>query len=141
MCAMLLKPGHAQQRQTWWQWPIRGFFRIFNWGFERFAGGYHWLIARAVRFVVIMLVVYAGILAYGFNEFRKTPIGFIPQVDRGYLIVVLQPSPGASLSRTDEIQNRVVEVCLKTPGSRMPSTSSGSTAQPSPTLPIRVPSS
>jgi multidrug efflux pump len=116
MCALLLKPSHAQQRQAWWQWPIRGFFRIFNWGFERFAGGYHWLIARAVRFVIIMLVVYAGILAYGFNEFRKTPIGFIPQVDRGYLIVVLQLPPGASLSRTDEIQNRVVDVCLKTPG-------------------------
>src|SRR5215813_12223601 len=116
MCALLLKPAHAQQRLAWWQWPIRGFFRIFNWGFERFAGGYHWLIARAVRFVVIMLVVYAGILAYGFNEFRKTPTGFIPQVDRGYLIVVLQLPPGASLSRTDEIQNKVVEVCLKTPG-------------------------
>ena len=116
MCALLLKPAHAQQRLAWWQWPIRGFFRIFNWGFERFAGGYHWLIARAVRFVVIMLVVYAGILAYGFNEFRKTPTGFIPQVDRGYLIVVLQLPPGASLSRTDEIQNRVVDVCLKTPG-------------------------
>jgi hydrophobe/amphiphile efflux-1 (HAE1) family protein len=116
MCAMLLKPSHAQQRQAWWQWPIRGFFRIFNWGFERFAGGYHWLIARAVRFVVIMLVLYAGILAYGFNEFRKTPTGFIPQVDRGYLIVVLQLPPGASLSRTDEIQKRVVEVCLRTPG-------------------------
>jgi hydrophobe/amphiphile efflux-1 (HAE1) family protein len=116
MCALLLKPSHAQQRQAWWQWPIRGFFRIFNWGFERFAGGYHWLIARAVRFVVIMLVVYVGILAYGFNEFRKTPTGFIPQVDRGYLIVVLQLPPGASLSRTDEIQKRVVEVCLRTPG-------------------------
>jgi hydrophobe/amphiphile efflux-1 (HAE1) family protein len=116
MCALLLRPSHAQQRQAWWQWPIRGFFRIFNWGFERFAGGYHWLIARAVRFVVIMLVVYVGILAYGLNEFRKTPTGFIPQVDRGYLIVVLQLPPGASLSRTDEIQKRVVEVCLKTPG-------------------------
>ena len=44
-----------------------------------------------------MLVVYAGILAFGLNEFRKTPIGFIPQLDRGYLIVVIQLPPGASL--------------------------------------------
>ncbi len=116
MCALLLKPRHAQQRQAWWQWPIRGFFRGFNWGFERLAGGYHWLIARAVRFVVIMVLVYVGILAYGLNEFRKTPIGFIPQLDRGYLIVVLQLPPGASLARTDEVQQRVVDVCLKTPG-------------------------
>jgi hydrophobe/amphiphile efflux-1 (HAE1) family protein len=116
MCALLLKPRRARRRPAWWEWPIRGFFGVFNWGFERLAGGYHWLIARAVRFVVIMLVVYAGILAYGLNEFRKTPTGFIPQVDRGYLIVVLQLPPGASLSRTDEIQQRVVDVCLKTPG-------------------------
>jgi hydrophobe/amphiphile efflux-1 (HAE1) family protein len=80
------------------------------------AGGYHWLIGRVVRFVVIMLVVYAGVIAYGLSEFRRTPIGFIPQVDRGYLIVVLQLPPGASLSRTDEIQKRVVDECLKTPG-------------------------
>jgi hydrophobe/amphiphile efflux-1 (HAE1) family protein len=116
ICALLLKPRRAQQRQAWWTWPIRGFFRGFNWGFERVAGGYQWLIGRAVRFVVIMLIVYVGILAYGLNEFRKTPIGFIPQVDRGYLIVVLQLPPGASLSRTDELQRKVLDVCLKTPG-------------------------
>jgi multidrug efflux pump subunit AcrB len=71
-----LKPRRAHRgRRAWWEWPIRGFFASFNWGFERLAGGYHWLIARAVRFVVIMLVVYVGILAYGLNEFRKTPVG------------------------------------------------------------------
>ena len=116
MCALLLKPRHREQRVAWWARPIRGFFAVFNWGFERLAGGYHWLVGRAVRFVVVMLVVYAGIIAYGLNEFRNTPIGFIPQVDRGYLIVVLQLPPGASLSRTDEVQKRVVDESLKTPG-------------------------
>jgi hydrophobe/amphiphile efflux-1 (HAE1) family protein len=116
MCALLLKGRHRDQHHAWWTWPLRAFFGAFNWSFERIAGGYHWLIARAVRMVLIMLVIYVGIIAYGLNEFRKTPTGFIPQVDRGYLIVVLQLPPGASLSRTDEIQNRVVDVCLKTPG-------------------------
>ena len=116
MCALLLKPRPARHEEKWWERPIRGFFRGFNWGFERLGAGYHWLIARAVRYVLIMLVLYVGILAYGLNEFRKTPIGFIPQVDRGYLIVVLQLPAGSSLSRTDEIQQRVVDVCLKTPG-------------------------
>src|SRR5712691_1714167 len=116
MCALLLKPRDRQRRVPWWERPIRGFFSGFNWGFERLAGGYHWLVGRVVRFVVIMLVLYVGVLAYGLNEFRKTPSGFIPQVDRGYLIVVLQLPPGASLSRTDEVQKRVVDICLKTPG-------------------------
>ena len=116
MCALLLKRRPERHEEKWWEWPIRGFFRGFNWGFDRLGAGYHWLIARAVRYVVIMLVLYVGILAYGLNEFRKTPIGFIPQVDRGYLIVVIQLPAGSSLSRTDEIQQRVVDVALKTPG-------------------------
>ena len=116
MCALLLKRRPERHEEKWWERPIRGFFRGFNWGFDRLGAGYHWLIARAVRYVVIMLVLYVGILAYGLNEFRKTPIGFIPQVDRGYLIVVLQLPAGSSLSRTDEVQQRVVDVALKTPG-------------------------
>ena len=116
MCALLLKPRQRGARVVWWARPIHGFFRGFNRGFDRFAGGYHWLIARAVRIVVVMLVLYVAILAYGLNEFRNTPIGFIPQVDRGYLITVLQLPPGSSLARTDEVQRRVVEICLQTPG-------------------------
>src|SRR6266542_1636636 len=116
MCALLLKPRLRHPRIDWWERSIRGFFWAFNWGFDRFAGGYHWLIARAVRMIGVMLVLYVAILGYGLNEFRNTPIGFIPQVDRGYLITVLQLPPGASLARTDEIQRRVVEICLQTPG-------------------------
>src|SRR5262244_2197112 len=63
-----------------------------------------------------MIVLYLAILGYGLNEFRNTPVGFIPQVDRGYLIAVLQLPPGSSLARTDEVQQRVVDICLKTPG-------------------------
>src|SRR5436305_12699523 len=95
---------------------MRAFFSAFNWGFDRFAGGYHWLIGRAVRIVGLMLVLYVAILGYGLNEFRNTPLGFIPQVDRGYLIGVLQLPPGAPLARTDEVQRRVVEIGLHTPG-------------------------
>jgi len=40
-----------------------GFFRVFNRGFDRVARGYGWLAARVVRFAVLMLVVYVGVLA------------------------------------------------------------------------------
>jgi hydrophobe/amphiphile efflux-1 (HAE1) family protein len=61
-------------------------------------------------------VVYVGVLAYGMNEFRKTPIGFIPQLDVGYLIVITQLPGGASLSRTDEVNRSAVELALEVPG-------------------------
>jgi hydrophobe/amphiphile efflux-1 (HAE1) family protein len=116
LCALLLKPHHTRQRVGWWERPLRGFFGAFNTGFDKLAQGYGWLASRVVRYVVIMLVVYAGIIAFGLNEFRKTPIGFIPALDRGYLIVVAQLPPGSALSRTDDVQRRIVETALKVPG-------------------------
>ncbi len=55
----------------------------------------------------------AVVIAFGLNEFRKTPIGFIPQLDRGYLIIVTQLPPAASLARTDDVNRRAVEIALE----------------------------
>ena len=115
LAALLLKP-HGQHTARVWERPVRAFFHGFNRGFEAVADGYGWLAARIVRFAVIMFAIYAGILAFGLNEFRKTPTGFIPGVDRGYLIVITQLPPGASLARTDAVNRRAVEIALKTPG-------------------------
>jgi len=52
----------------------------------RFARGYGWLAARVVRFAVLMLVVYVGVLAFGLNEFPQDARGLHPAVDRGFLI-------------------------------------------------------
>jgi hydrophobe/amphiphile efflux-1 (HAE1) family protein len=116
LCALLLKPHHERGKPRWWSRPIHGFFRGFNRAFDAIASGYGWLAARVVRFAVLMLVLYAGIIAFGLNEFRHTPTGFIPQLDRGYIIVVSQLPPGAALARTDAVQRRIVETALKVPG-------------------------
>jgi len=116
LCALLLKPHREDEPEHWWSRPIHGFFRLFNHYFEKLTRGYGWLSARIVRFAVLMLVVYAGIIAFGLNEFRKTPVGFIPQLDRGYLIIVTQLPPAASLARTDEVNRKAVEIALKVPG-------------------------
>jgi hydrophobe/amphiphile efflux-1 (HAE1) family protein len=116
MCALLLRPHAERARVAWWARPIRLFFRAFNWLFEGLAGGYGWLTRHIVRIAVLLLIAYAGILAYGLNEFRKTPVGFIPNQDVGYLIGVVQLPPGASLDRTDAVNRKVVEIALDTPG-------------------------
>jgi hydrophobe/amphiphile efflux-1 (HAE1) family protein len=116
MCALLLKPHTTHDRAPWWAWPARLFFRLFNLSFDGLAAGYGWLAHRIVRIALIMLVAYAGILAYGLNEFRKTPMGFIPNQDVGYLIGVVQLPPAAALSRTDEVNRKVVDIALDTPG-------------------------
>ena len=116
MCALLLKPHDPRHRDSWWERPIHGFFRGFNRGFGGLANGYGWLTRRTVRIVGLMLVAYAGILGFGLREFAAAPRGFIPQVDRGTLIVASQLPPGASLARTDEVMRRAEEIVRETPG-------------------------
>ena len=116
MCALLLKPHSADHRERWWMRPINGFFRLFNAGFDGLGRGYGWLTARVVRFALIMLVVYAGVLAFGLREFSRTPAGFIPQTDQGYLVAVMQLPGGAALDRTDAVNRRVSELAMQVPG-------------------------
>jgi hydrophobe/amphiphile efflux-1 (HAE1) family protein len=117
LCSLLLKPPHeADKKRFWWSKPIHVFFDWFNYYFDKMTRGYGWLSGKLVRIAVLMLVVYAGVVAFGLNEFRKTPVGFIPQLDRGYLIIVTQLPPAASLARTDEVNRRAVEIALKVPG-------------------------
>lgn len=116
MCALLLKPHDKSHKDSWWEKPIHGFFKLFNRGFDGFARGYGWLAGKVVRFVLIMLALYVGILALGLNEFSKTPQGFIPQIDRGILIVAAQLPPGSALARTDAVMRRAADLVLDTPG-------------------------
>ncbi|WP_088342698.1 MULTISPECIES: multidrug efflux RND transporter permease subunit [Rhodomicrobium] len=117
MAALLLKPHSDKHRPSrWWEKPFTGFFRAFNWAFDKLSFGYGWLTGRLVRFAVLMLIAYAGIIAFGLNEFRKAPGGFIPQLDAGYLIVVTQLPGGAALARTDAVNRRIVDTALNVPG-------------------------
>jgi hydrophobe/amphiphile efflux-1 (HAE1) family protein len=116
MCALLLKPHTNHTQVARWARPMHFLFRLFNRGFDSLAGGYGGLARRIVRIAAVMLVTYAAILAYGLNEFRKTPVGFIPNQDAGYLVGVVQLPPAAALARTDEVNRRVVDIALNTPG-------------------------
>ena len=116
MCALLLKPHGERRKISLWQRPLKGLFAGFNWGFDRLVRGYGWLAGRIVRVAALMLIVYAVVIGFGLNEFRKAPSGFIPQVDAGYLIIVTQLPGGASLARTDDVNRRVVEAALRVPG-------------------------
>ena len=116
LCALLLRPKHQMAEGHWWSKPIRGFFALFNRYFDKLTRGYGWLSGKLVRIAVLMLIVYAGVIVFGLNEFRKTPVGFIPQLDRGYLIIITQLPPAASLDRTDEVNRKATEIALSIPG-------------------------
>jgi hydrophobe/amphiphile efflux-1 (HAE1) family protein len=116
MCALLLKLHHNGQHDYWWTRPIHRFFDYFNRAFDKLGLGITWLASRTVRRAALMVAIYAVIIGVGLNAFRTTPTGFIPQVDRGYIIVVVQLPPGASLARTDAVQQRALDTAMQVPG-------------------------
>ncbi|MFY9768755.1 MAG: multidrug efflux RND transporter permease subunit [Xanthobacteraceae bacterium] len=116
MCALLLKPHRESQHDYWWARPIHRFFDYFNRAFDRMGLAITWLASRTVRRAALMVAIYVVIIGVGLNAFRTTPTGFIPQVDRGYIIVVVQLPPGASLARTDVVQQRALDLAMQVPG-------------------------
>ena len=119
LAALLFKPHDEGARHGWRgvvSAPGRVFASAFNRFFEGLAGVYGGVTRRLVRFAVLVLVVYAGLIALTADRFAATPTGFIPQQDQGYLIAVLQLPPGASLTRTDEVVRHASELLRAVPG-------------------------
>jgi len=118
LCALLFR-GHGPNDphdDTGWTRPVTLFFRAFNRGFDRLAGGYGNLTRGVVRKSAIMLVIYGALIGATGVEFVNTPKGFIPDMDQGYLITIIQLPPGAALARTDAVVKRVAKIMAETPG-------------------------
>ncbi len=118
LCAILFKPHVAEEhrKHSLIGRPIAAFFRGFNTLFDRLSNGYGELTRRLLRAAAIMLVVYVGLIGLAGWQFSRAPTGFIPTLDQGYLIVVIQLPPGSSLARTDEVVRRTSKILLDTPG-------------------------
>jgi len=95
---------------------LLGFFKAFNRFFDRLTDGYGRIVARLVRASGLMLVVYAGLMVLTWLAFRTVPTGFIPEQDKGYLVVNTLLPDGASLERTQEVMTRLDQLVLATPG-------------------------
>jgi hydrophobe/amphiphile efflux-1 (HAE1) family protein len=118
LCAVLFKAhsSHDVSRSGLARRVLNGAFDRFNRGFERLSFGYGNVTRRLVRAVAIVLVVYAGLIGIAGVEFAKTPTGFIPEQDQGYLINIIQLPPGATLDRTEKVFRRAIDIILGTKG-------------------------
>jgi multidrug efflux pump len=91
-------------------------FRLFNRGFDLSTRGYTRAVAGLLRVSVAVLVIYGGLLALTWWGFTQTPTGFIPQQDKGYLLVNVQLPDASSVTRTKEVVEKIEAIALKTPG-------------------------
>jgi multidrug efflux pump len=63
-----------------------------------------------------VLLVYGGLLACTGLGFHLVPKGFIPDQDKGYLVVNVQLPDGASLARTDRLVTQLGKIAQQTKG-------------------------
>ena len=95
---------------------LNKFLTAFNWVFDRLSSGYGFLVRGLLRMSFVLLLVYGGLLAMTGMGFKVVPKGFIPDQDKGYLVVNVQLPDGASLERTDELVTKLSKIALETEG-------------------------
>ena len=113
LCAVLFKPrdAHLVSRAGFERGLLHQGFDRFNRSFERLSSAYGSLTRRLVRGVAVVLLVYVGLIGLAGVEFSRTPTGFIPEQDQGYLITIVH-----SLARTEKVVKRAIEIILGTRG-------------------------
>jgi multidrug efflux pump subunit AcrB len=116
--AMMLVPGLiigfalAQPVNKSLKIAFGGFNKAFDW----LTAGYGRIVQGMIRKSFIVLAVYGGLLVLTAVGFTQIPTGFIPNQDKGYLLLDVQLADAASLERTDEVMKQIEEIVLKTPG-------------------------
>ncbi|MGZ3468936.1 MAG: efflux RND transporter permease subunit [Isosphaeraceae bacterium] len=93
-------------------WLFRGFNRLF----DRMTVFYGRLVGSLLRVSLVVLMVYGGLLVLTYWQFIRTPTGFIPQQDKGYLILNVQLPDSASVERTESVMAHIETMARETPG-------------------------
>jgi hydrophobe/amphiphile efflux-1 (HAE1) family protein len=118
LAAILLKPhGARRDPLTWLLDTLLGwFFRLFNRFFSASTTLYVHVVRGLLRVSLIALLVYAGLLVLTYVEFVRAPTGFVPQQDKGYLLLNVQLPDSAALDRTQRLVDRIGKIAMDTPG-------------------------
>ena len=118
LSALLLK-GHHDKKDLITKaidlllgWFFRPFNRFFEWSSNVYVG----IVKRAIRFSIIALMIYGGLVWATWRGFQIVPEGFVPAQDKAYLIGFAQLPEGSSLDRTDAVMRRMSEIAMKQPG-------------------------
>jgi len=118
LSALLLRGHHGKKdaltrfMDAAFGWFFRPFNRFFAWAARHYSSG----VARLLRFSIVAVVVYVGLLIFTAHSFQKIPTGFVPTQDKQYLVSFAQLPEAASLDRTGEVISRMSEIALKHPG-------------------------
>lgn len=99
LCATLLKPSRGQRSG--------GFFAWFNGMFDRLSTSHEAGVARIIKRPLRWMVSYVLIIAILAVAFLRLPSSFVPDEDKGELLVTFNLPSGATMSRTAEVTKQI----------------------------------
>ncbi|MEE2951607.1 MAG: efflux RND transporter permease subunit [Pseudomonadota bacterium] len=100
LCSVILKQSHSK--------PIAP-FRWFNRGFDALTRAYGAGVAFVMRRAILALILFAALLGGTYHFLQTLPGSLVPNEDQGINFAVAILPPAASLQRTTEVMNEVVE--------------------------------
>ena len=95
---------------------LAGCFRVFNLFVGLATGAYGAVVGLLLRATIVVVAAYVGLMALTYYGFTTVPVGFIPEQDKGYLVVNALLPDGASSERTAPVVERLTREALDTPG-------------------------
>lgn len=102
LCSLLLRP-RTERRTTGF---FGGFNRLFARGIEGYVSRTSTMVRHAGRSLVFIVICVVVTLLL----FKRTPTGFLPDEDQGYIIANIELPNAASLARTEEVMAQVREL-------------------------------
>jgi multidrug efflux pump len=91
-------------------------FGGFNRWFDLMTGLYGKTVGRTLRLSALVMVMYVGLLGLTYWQFQRTPTGFIPQQDKGYLLLNVQLPDSASVERTQRVMGHIERIAHELSG-------------------------
>jgi multidrug efflux pump len=105
LCALILKPGMHKPK------PIQAFDRFFEKVTGRYVAGVGAVIRRALRAAIVYAVIIGGLVFL----FQAIPGGFVPEEDKGTMMVAIDLPSGASQERVLEVMKQVEAIVRQEP--------------------------
>jgi hydrophobic/amphiphilic exporter-1 (mainly G- bacteria), HAE1 family len=112
LCALFLKnPHHEGENEHGKQKGFAArFFTAFNAGFKSMTDKYVQSLRFLIRHRWVGISGLALIAAISFWLVKKTPTGFIPTEDQGFVLYAVNTPPGSSLDRTHQATKAIDDV-------------------------------
>ena len=105
LCALLLRKPKAN--------------KVF-WAFNKFlsgsCNGYMKISRFMVRYTIIAIVIFAGVLYMNYHYLKTIPASFIPSEDKGAVMGMVELRPGATLAETNTVLKQAESKIKDVPG-------------------------